>query len=51
MNDTGQSVEELRIAALDRAITYHYKRAEADPDKIVATAAKFYRYITQGASE
>ncbi len=43
-------VTELRIAALDRAITYHQNR-EGDPDKIVTTAAKFYRYITQGASE
>jgi hypothetical protein len=43
-------VTEMRITALDRAINYHQNR-EGDPDKIVTTAAKFYAYITQGASE
>lgn len=39
---------EQRITALDRAINYHQNR-EADPTKVVDTAAMFLSFIQHGA--
>jgi len=41
---------EGRVLALDRAIEYHQRR-EGTPETVIATAAVFFAYLKNGASE
>lgn len=38
--------EQLRLDALDRALTYHQHRNDSpDPDDVTRTASRFYRFL------